>query len=176
VNYTPYIDAAVKAGVEIGALGLVWFVTKGIPSTVAAVQKKFNLQISAQQSSNLTTQAENAATWAFMQIPDMVTKLGWAHADVITEVIRLATPMLAAKAPGTLADVGLTSDLTDASNKKALEDLIARAIPAAAAKAVASPATPPANAGVPVPVPVPDPDAASASASTSTSTLLTSKG
>jgi hypothetical protein len=149
MDWTPYIKMAVDASVELSAMGVVAFISRGIPATVSAVQKKYNLQISASQTANLTTQAENVATWAFMQIPDLVTKLGWGHADVIAKVVELAAPKLAEKAPGSLNDVGLSPDTSDAANMAAIEDIIKRAIPAAAAKAAASPATPPADAGKP---------------------------
>lgn len=132
-------------GVIHGALelaGVVVTVFGGV--ALQAIARKFKTDASAQQVAAFDGALGKALQFGVTASEDLIRAKGWDHVDVKSQVVGIALNTMVARFPGALAAVGLSANLGDPANQKAIQDALQRALPAAFTVAAASPATPPA--------------------------------
>jgi uncharacterized membrane protein len=131
--------------IEVQILELVALAVGSV--AVLALQRLaawFRIKLRADQVDMLNAAVDKVMTLGVTKASDVIRDRGWDHVDSKNAVINFAIGAIGQKFESTLADNGV--DLDDPARRLKLIDMMERMWPDVAARASASPATPPAPA------------------------------
>jgi hypothetical protein len=134
VDLSPILDAAVAlAASALGVFGSL---------ALRAAEAHWHIQVTQAQNDDFDDALNKAITAGAAATETMIAEKGYDHPAVKSSVLNAALTYVAAKFPAALAGAGLSGNLGDPANARAITAALTRAYPAAMTTYSNSPVTP----------------------------------